>query len=260
MKLLKLELRRKLLIRPILDFGYDYHKGVNSASTRNNHDLIATRRRILSKSPIDWDSYHQISVQILDILPNTINSHPNIARLIDLSEIKSKCLGNTYLKKGAYIYGIFNFTSHESRTYIGQTGMRRRLTDKRKRWQDMERAPLQRMREHIQAALSNNVNTNNDKKSSTLYKFMKHDPAAWIMVPLAYIPYNLRSKAKYIEDNWWSHFFPNTYHDQPPNGTIINNACTSSLEKHIYNRVNNLTLSRLVKFINSKRVTQSTLE
>jgi len=260
MKLLKLELRRKLLIRPILDFGYDYHKGVNSASTRNNHDLIATRRRILSKSPIDWDSYHQISVQILDILPNTINSHPNIARLIDLSEIKSKCLGNTYLKKGAYIYGIFNFTSHESRTYIGQTGMRRRLTDKRKRWQDMERAPLQRMREHIQAALSNNVNTNNDKKSSTLYKFMKHDPAAWIMVPLAYIPYNLRSKAKYVLKitggliSFLIHIMISLLM------AIINNACTSSLEKHIYNRVNNLTLSRLVKFINSKRVTQSTLE
>jgi len=261
LKCLRRELNRKLCIHPILNFGNNYHEHLNHIYTDTISDLIDKRRRILNISPIDWDTdtYHEISAEILSILPNVITSHSNIARMLELSELNTNSLKDTYFKKGAYIYGIFNFNSHQSCTYIGQTRMRkRRVADRRKEWKELERAPLQRMREHIQAALSNVHHK--ESKTTKLYRYMKYDPAAWIMIPLAVIPTRHRSKAIHIEDRWWSTFFPNTYNDQPPNGTLINNACTSKLEAQIYRKINNLSLAKLLKIINSNKLKLSTLE
>jgi len=64
----------------------------------------------------------------------------------------------TYRKEPTHICALVNFLDHQNTTYIGQTGMyRRKVADRRKTWIDLERAPLQRMQEHITAVLSQNT-------------------------------------------------------------------------------------------------------
>jgi len=241
-----------------------YHTVGSNFYTHNITTMIDIRRKILSDTHIDWDRHHKLSAHILDLLPHTKLSHPNIAKLLDLSELKDNIHSSTYFLKGAYIYGIFHFMSKQSCTYIGQTGMqRRKRLDRNKLWQDLEHAPLQRMREHIQTAIDlkhTHKAYDNKSKSTTLYNHMKYDPAAWIMIPLAYIDYPNRSQAKQIEDRWWSSFFPNTYNDQPPNGTLISNMCTNALERQIISKINKMGIDKFIKTLSSPKVRLSVLE
>jgi len=86
-----------------------------------------------------------INTEILKVLPHITLYHPNIAKLIDLAELKPEVLSNTYLQEGSYIYALINLLDHQNITYIGQTGMhRRKVLDRKKLWTDLERAPMQR--------------------------------------------------------------------------------------------------------------------
>jgi len=222
--------------------------------------LIKERHSILHTRPINWELYHITSTKILNLLPHTTISHPNIAKILNLSEIRADELSNTYLQKGAYIYAIFNYLHNQNITYIGQTGMYRKKTNKMKKWQDLERAPLQRMQEHIASALSHNNHSADRKKTASLYRHMCKDPEAWIMIPLAYIPTSKRSNNRKIEDRWWREFFPKTYNDLPPNGTTYDTRTNHRMETAILDRIDKLTLSSFIAHISRPKVRLSPLE
>jgi len=74
------------------------------------------------------------------------NTQPCIAEILDSAEIHTDHLSEAYYQPNVWIYCIINLAHHQNIKYIGQTGMhRRKILDRNKPWQELERAPLQRI-------------------------------------------------------------------------------------------------------------------
>jgi len=158
-------------------------------------------------------------------------------------------------------YAIVNLSHEQTRTYIGQTGMRKRpRKDRNKSWKSLERAPLQRMEEHLKSAWNSGQNQNESRKHSTLHRKMKTSPESWLMIPLATVPEKLRTQGKKIEDRWWGKFFPNTYNDQPPNGSVWLNKSTAALDRDAQLRIWRMSFEEWNTRINRMKIGLSILE
>jgi len=162
---------------------------------------ILQERKDILESEIDWNKFHILTSDLLDELPTLARAHHSIAEILNTTEIRPAELSKAYYQPSGWIYCIINIAHHQKIKYIGQHGMhRRKIWDRNKLWQELERTPLQRFQEHIRTARDKDRREN--KKSSTLSKHMQKDPHNWIMIPLAKIPFNIRKENLKIEDRW----------------------------------------------------------
>jgi len=252
----------KLLIHPILQLGSTkvQKQYLKTDSARTCLQILLNRRKvILEQHRIPWDSYHIISKDFLELLHHATSGHPCIQRLINQSEINATHLGEAYYTSFAWIYCIFNIDRNIHKVYIGQTGMKRRKRlDRNRSWQDLERAPLQRMREHITSALDSSQR--NSRCTATLYKQMRRDPHNWIMIPMARIPISLRRHSLKIEDRWWKKYFPNTYNDLPPNSITTVNNSNKAQDQQVIDKIANMTYTDWINRISRSKVNLTMLE
>jgi len=175
LKTLKSKTIHNLRIHPIFDFSQSRRPYCTNKDSRELDSILLQRKQILDHKPIDWTRYHTQTANALKLLPNIATRNHNLTRILDTTEIDIHSLDEAYYTKNAWIYNVINIEDFSSMSYIGQTGMhRQRIRDRHRSWQELERAPLQRLQDHIQEALSQN--RKEKKKTSTLYKHMKKDP------------------------------------------------------------------------------------
>jgi len=128
---------------PILQIGKNRHQRKHNNTTDKIEEILKQKKEVLYRTPIDWNKFHLLTSDILDLLAKQqqhtmqyiIYSGNQRFLRIDLVKPTTKV-----------IYSIINLKHHQNKVYIGQTGMhRRKVLDRKRSWQDLERAPLQRM-------------------------------------------------------------------------------------------------------------------
>jgi len=165
----------KLSIHPILNFGRQritqpqmnsepppMHKEHKSA-LNEIRNLTSIKEKALKENPMNWTSYHEANGKILNLLPKLRIMHQSINNLLNTCELKENALNNAYFESNAWIYAIMNPFHNQTQVYIGQTGMNKSKRMRKKLWKDLERAPLQRMQEHV----LNAMNTESKPKRKT---------------------------------------------------------------------------------------------
>jgi len=216
--------------------------------------LCEDRNKALQASPRDWDNFHTLTDQLLDLLPKlqTLGQQSLLHKLLDTSEIKDwKQATQT---KGGWIYAIFELFGSK-KSYIGQCSMKRTCDNAMKPWYQLERSPRQRFVEHMSACMSQN----HTKDMGYFYNKMGKNPGFWVMVPMSYVPLLHRPHATKLEFHWWQKFQP-SYNAIPPGGQRFTKKTTKAMEVQAKFTISNLKPHDFVNRMASKRVGLNHLE
>jgi len=128
---------RNLKIHPILNLGQQRNQWnqlnnpnqpkrsteTHQKAKQEMEAIVEQKRQALNTRPIDWEKYHRLNYEPLNLLPQMKLNHHNINKILRMTNFKEEHIPAMYYQENAYTYAIINLKRNQTMTYIGQTGM-----------------------------------------------------------------------------------------------------------------------------------------